>query len=333
MDKWKDIELEKMKVGGNRKAREFFDGQDDWDETLPIQNKYNTKAAALYRDKISTLANGKEWSPTTAKVDSFNSYKFKSDNYQQNDSCQSYQDMTENSSYNNGGSYQNYQNYNSHEFKDEKEAFFHRKQQENLKRPSDLPPNQGGKYSGFGYTMDPPPRSSSQEFFDTAVSSLSSFGQSGWSLFSKSALKIANKTTESAFKIGSIASQKVAEIGVTVTDKVKEGKILEEVGNQVSELANKVGDLGRKGWQDIAGSNIPSAQSPVSPSGSTTEKSSLLYETISSPTPQNLQKSHNDTLKTEWDSWKDKECSTKSARTNEWESSLEDEAWHSLNKS
>lgn len=43
---------------------------------------------------------------------------------------------------------------------------------------SDLPPCQGGKYSGFGYTMDPPPRSTSQELFDSAVTSLSSFGQS-----------------------------------------------------------------------------------------------------------------------------------------------------------
>lgn len=39
---------------------------------------------------------------------------------------------------------------------------------------SDLPPSQGGKYSGFGYTMDPPPRSQSQEFVDTALSSLAS---------------------------------------------------------------------------------------------------------------------------------------------------------------
>ncbi|KAG8334055.1 ADP-ribosylation factor GTPase-activating protein 1 [Homalodisca vitripennis] len=51
MDKWKDIELEKMKVGGNRRAREFFDTQDDWDDTVPIQQRYNSKAAALYRDK------------------------------------------------------------------------------------------------------------------------------------------------------------------------------------------------------------------------------------------------------------------------------------------
>lgn len=39
---------------------------------------------------------------------------------------------------------------------------------------SHIPPSQGGKYSGFGYTKDPPPRSQSQEFVDTAISSLAS---------------------------------------------------------------------------------------------------------------------------------------------------------------
>lgn len=43
-----------------------------------------------------------------------------------------------------------------------------------LKYYSDIPPSQGGKYSGFGYTKEAPPRSQSQEFVDTAFSSLSS---------------------------------------------------------------------------------------------------------------------------------------------------------------
>jgi len=52
MDKWKDLELEKMKIGGNKKACQWLEKQDDWDETLPLQQKYNTRAAALYRDKV-----------------------------------------------------------------------------------------------------------------------------------------------------------------------------------------------------------------------------------------------------------------------------------------
>ena len=53
MDKWKDAELEKMKVGGNRKAQDFFKSQPDYHDGMSIFEKYNSKAAALYRDKVS----------------------------------------------------------------------------------------------------------------------------------------------------------------------------------------------------------------------------------------------------------------------------------------
>jgi len=52
MDKWKDLELEKMKVGGNKKARDFLTEQSDWDENASFSERYNSKAAALYRDKV-----------------------------------------------------------------------------------------------------------------------------------------------------------------------------------------------------------------------------------------------------------------------------------------
>lgn len=52
MDKWKDIELQKMKVGGNKKAKQFLESQPDWDQSMPLSERYNSKAAALYRDKV-----------------------------------------------------------------------------------------------------------------------------------------------------------------------------------------------------------------------------------------------------------------------------------------
>lgn len=52
MDKWKDMELEKMKVGGNRKARVFFESQEDYHDGMSMQEKYNSRCAALYRDKV-----------------------------------------------------------------------------------------------------------------------------------------------------------------------------------------------------------------------------------------------------------------------------------------
>lgn len=52
MDKWKDIELAKMKAGGNRKFAEFLQSQPDYKEKWTIQEKYNSRAAALFRDKV-----------------------------------------------------------------------------------------------------------------------------------------------------------------------------------------------------------------------------------------------------------------------------------------
>ncbi|XP_034232196.1 ADP-ribosylation factor GTPase-activating protein 1 isoform X2 [Thrips palmi] len=279
MDKWKDIELEKMKAGGNRNAREFLEAQDDWDDSMPIQRRYNSKAAALYRDKISSLAQGKDWSPSKSQAQNYSSPAMSRSS-----------SLTENGS-NYGGSSGSYQSsgyqsggnggYQSPDgFKSDKEAFFARRQVENAGRPDNVPPNQGGKYSGFGYTMDAPPRSTSQEFFDTAVSSLSS----GWSLFSSNATKLASKATENAFKIGSIASQKVTEIGSTVGERVKEGTLIDSMSTQVTSLASKMGDLGRKGWQDIAGTNSELPPPGRTPDG--TEKASLLIDGTHRPLGQ-----------------------------------------------
>ena len=53
MDKWKDSEIEKMKVGGNRRAKEFLESQvKEWNPRASLSERYNSKAAALYRDKV-----------------------------------------------------------------------------------------------------------------------------------------------------------------------------------------------------------------------------------------------------------------------------------------
>ena len=73
MDRWKEIELEKMKVsnmlhalintlishctyaqvGGNSRLTEFFFAQSDVHTGMSLRDKYNTRAAALYRDKVN----------------------------------------------------------------------------------------------------------------------------------------------------------------------------------------------------------------------------------------------------------------------------------------
>ncbi|XP_037939538.1 ADP-ribosylation factor GTPase-activating protein 1 isoform X2 [Teleopsis dalmanni] len=236
MDKWKDIELEKMRVGGNRNAHEFLEDQPDWNERAPFAQKYNSKAAALYRDKINTLAQGKSWDLSEAQRRISNS---NNSNYSSSSSSNlggsrstSAQQYNSNSSSNNGyqngvGNYtdNNYQQYNTPEFKDQKEEFFTRRQAENATRPDHLPPNQGGKYAGFGFTRDPPPKTQSQEILDSTLSSLAS----GWSLLSASASKIAVTAKEKAVTTVNLASSKVT-------------------------------DISKRGWNNLAGSNVSSPQ-------------------------------------------------------------------------
>lgn len=145
MDKWKDIELQKMKVGGNRKAREFLDQQDTWDDTDPINKRYNSLAAALYRDKISTLAQGQDWNLAEAK---------KRLEKQNSSSHMSHSKSTGalGSDYHSEG-YQDsstgYQQYNTPEFKDKKNNYFNKIQMENASRPDHLPPSQGTNFLTF----------------------------------------------------------------------------------------------------------------------------------------------------------------------------------------
>ncbi|KAH8397421.1 hypothetical protein KR222_003673 [Zaprionus bogoriensis] len=266
MDKWKDIELEKMKAGGNRNAREFLEDQPDWNERAPITQRYNSKAAALYRDKISTLAQGKSWNQKDAEArlasSGNNSYSSSSSsNYASSSQQQSRANATgygANAGGGGGGAggYQNgggaygdntsYQQFQTQEFKDQKEEFFSRRQMENASRPENLPPNQGGKYAGFGFTRDPPPKTQSQELIDSTLTTLAS----GWSLFSSNASKLASTAKEKAVTTVNLAST-----------KIKEGTLLESVQSGVSDVAYKVSDMGKRGWNNLAGSGNMSTQS------------------------------------------------------------------------
>lgn len=130
-----------QKVGGNQKAREFLDSQPDYDDTMSIQQKYNTKAAALYRDKISTLAQGKPWSEETSKASNY-SASFASDTQKHSSSRSANNNQRSSSTVETSKSYQDlgdaagsYQNFNSREFRDQKEQFFNRMQEENASRP------------------------------------------------------------------------------------------------------------------------------------------------------------------------------------------------------
>ncbi|XP_071428717.1 ADP-ribosylation factor GTPase-activating protein 1 isoform X4 [Pithys albifrons albifrons] len=189
MDKWKDIELEKMKAGGNSKFREFLESQEDYDPCWTMQEKYNSKAAALFRDQVATVAEGKEWSIETSPARNWTPPQPKMPLSSTHRSSAGQSHTTTSSS---DKAFEDWLN-------------------------DDVSSYQGGqenRYVGFGNTVNPPKKE--DDFLNNAMSSL----YSGWSSFTTGASKIASAAKEGATRFGSQASQKASELGQTLNENV-----------------------------------------------------------------------------------------------------------------
>ncbi|XP_029682426.1 ADP-ribosylation factor GTPase-activating protein 1 isoform X2 [Takifugu rubripes] len=228
MDKWKDIELEKMKAGGNGKFRLFLELQDDFNPNWTLQEKYNSKAAALFRDKVATLAEGKEWSMETSPARNWTSPQPKTGL---------------SSSHRSGGSGQNTAASNDKAFED-----WLSDDVNSYQSGGGYSGNQENRYVGFGNTVTPEKKE--DDLFNNAMSSI----YSGWSSFTVGASKIASIAKDNTAKLANQATLKATELGQTLNEnvikptqeKVKDGKLLDEMAVSVTGLANKVQGAGTK---------------------------------------------------------------------------------------
>ncbi|XP_061075764.1 ADP-ribosylation factor GTPase-activating protein 1 isoform X2 [Conger conger] len=233
MDKWKDIELEKMKMGGNGKFRLFLELQDDYDAHWTMQEKYNSRAAALFRDKVATLAEGKEWSietssakdwtPPQAKTGLSSAHRSSAGPGQGSghSSDKAFEDWLSDdvNSYQSGGGYSGQEN----------------------------------RYVGFGNTVSP--QKKEDDFLNNAMSSI----YSGWSSFTVGASKFASVAKDNTAKLATQATQKATELGQQLnenvikptSDKVKEGKLLDDMSTGFTGLATKFQGASAQGWKDM----------------------------------------------------------------------------------
>nr|XP_057910473.1 ADP-ribosylation factor GTPase-activating protein 1 isoform X4 [Doryrhamphus excisus] len=221
MDKWKDIELEKMKAGGNGKFHLFLELQDDYNPNWTLQEKYNSRAAALFRDKVATLAEGKEWSIETSSAKNWTSPQPKTSLSSSHRSGgpgttsaasgdKAFEDWLSDdvNSYQSGGGYSG---------------------------------NQENRYVGFGNTVTPEKKE--EDFLNNAMSSI----YSGWSSFTVGATKFASIAKDNTTKLANQATLKATELGQTINEnvikptqeKVKDGKLLDEMTVGITGLANK----------------------------------------------------------------------------------------------
>ncbi|KAM3585993.1 ADP-ribosylation factor GTPase-activating protein gcs1 [Umbelopsis sp. WA50703] len=157
MDKWFDEQVTKMDLGGNKKAKAFFESQPDYSPSMSLPEKYNSHFASLYREKLTAEAEGRPWTPSaapapsskrpssSASVRSLNKASLGSHRTGSAPSLSGVQrtrsPLVNDSNVASGGLGTN---------KERNEEYFARLGNENDTRPDHIPPNQGGKYQGFG---------------------------------------------------------------------------------------------------------------------------------------------------------------------------------------
>uniref|UniRef100_A0A4W2DB30 ADP-ribosylation factor GTPase-activating protein 1 n=1 Tax=Bos indicus x Bos taurus TaxID=30522 RepID=A0A4W2DB30_BOBOX len=215
MDKWKDVELEKMKAGGNARFREFLESQEDYDPCWSLQEKYNSRAAALFRDRVAALAEGKEWSLESSPAQSWTPPQPRT----LLSSAHRASGQVQNSTASGDKAFEDWLN-------------------------DDLGSYQGAqenRYVGFGNTVPPPKRE--DDFLNSAMSSL----YSGWSSFATGASRFASAAKEGATKFGSQASQKF-------WGSKQQPELASELGHSLNESVLKPAQekgVGSRGWRDV----------------------------------------------------------------------------------
>ncbi|XP_007666933.1 ADP-ribosylation factor GTPase-activating protein 1 isoform X6 [Ornithorhynchus anatinus] len=291
MDKWKDIELEKMKAGGNAKFREFLESQDDYDPCWSMHEKYNSKAAALFRDKVATLAEGKEWSLETSSARNWTPPQPK---MALSSAHRSSAGQSQNATASSDKAFEDWLN-------------------------DDINSYQGGqenRYVGFGNTV--PPQKKDDDFLNNAMSSL----YSGWSSFTTGASKFASAAKEGATKFGSQASQKF-------WGYKQQPEPASELGHSLNENVLKPAQekgVGSKGWRDVttffsgktddSSERPPEGKSYQNSGGENYQNSAVdqsFWETFGSSEPSKPHKSPSS------DSWTYADNSTEKKSSDSWD--------------
>lgn len=275
MDSWSEIQLKKMQAGGNSALNSFL-AQYGIPKETDIVAKYNSKAAAVYRDRIQALAEGRSWNaPPVVKesvgtgsqggvragsggggggggVRASNGWDDWDDEPNRGSGGSgNIRRHGSDSSISGGGGSGPPRSHSSGDIYTKsqleasaagKESFFARKQMENASRPDNLPPSQGGKYVGFGSGGGrPPPARGPPAGGDVLNDSVAVLSQ-GFSRFTAVA-------TSAAQNAASVLQASTTDIQA----KVREGGYDQKVNETVSVVAAKGTEVGQKAWGFMRG--------------------------------------------------------------------------------
>ncbi|XP_029007464.1 ADP-ribosylation factor GTPase-activating protein 1 isoform X3 [Betta splendens] len=310
MDKWKDIELEKMKAGGNGRFRLFLELQDDYDPNWTLQEKYNSKAAALFRDKVATLAEGKEWSIETSPARNWTSPQPKT---------------SLSSSHRSGGPGQSSATSSDKAFED-----WLSDDVNSYQSGGGYSGNQENRYVGFGNTV--PTEKKEDDFLNNAMSSI----YSGWSNFTVGASKFASIAKDNTTKLANQATLKLrgykappepaTELGQTINENVIRPTQAKGAGAKLTNLFTGKPEDGSAGESyqnmDATEGYQSSSSQPVSKDFWETFGSNSSLKAKKSPSSDSWTVADNSAKKSSdsWDNWGSEAVSNNKNSTGEsWE--------------
>ncbi|KAI9825101.1 MAG: Zn finger-containing GTPase- Activating Protein for ARF [Thelocarpon impressellum] len=151
MDAFKTHEISRMDKGGNKGWRAFFEqhpltklGGVGWDEST-VAERYSGDVGEEWRDRLTAKVEGREYVPGEKPEKKVESRTGTPPVKNLSSMGSSARDSSPSASSLGGGR------------KTQNETYFAKLGSENATRPADLPPNQGGKYAGFGSTPMPEP--------------------------------------------------------------------------------------------------------------------------------------------------------------------------------
>ncbi|KAI8320469.1 ArfGap-domain-containing protein [Martensiomyces pterosporus] len=271
MDKWTPEQLKRMELGGNTKALAFFKLQPDYREGMSIKDKYNSRFAELWRQKLTAECEGRVWTapPASATV----SPQIRSDTSSpapRSSSAAGLQRNASNVSQNRSlsGAFGNSPagsrsqtpdlgkgdnvGFAGAAQKQRNEEYFARLGASNQSRREDLPPNQGGKYTGFGNTSFEPTSSRSasssggllnpQDIVNDPAAALTK----GWSLLTMGA-----QTALST--LGTVAGSINENYVRPAAEKIQDPNFRNEVSSYVSTIGVKVEETANRGFTSLSG--------------------------------------------------------------------------------
>lgn len=145
MDAFKATEIERMRLGGNENWRKFFDEHEDtqmrglsWDDAT-IAERYGGEVGEEYKERLSCKVEGREYVPGEKKAAA-----------SAPPATSLAKEASRTGTPMSGSANSRSQSPGGRGKVKVDDKYFARLGADNASRPDDLPPNQGGKYAGFG---------------------------------------------------------------------------------------------------------------------------------------------------------------------------------------